>query len=82
MSSGRIARLSSIAFVLFFCLSVFLTLTPVAANWQKMDPPPDVDKKTHGHNNCPTCWLAAASNMLAGAGYGSGSTVQARGRHL
>lgn len=44
----------------------------------KMNPPPDVDKATHGHAGRPTCWQATAANMLAGAGYGVGATVQAR----
>lgn len=42
----------------------------------KMNPPPDADKAVLAGNN--SCWLATASNMLAGAGYGSGATVQAR----
>jgi len=48
------------------------------ADWQKMDPPPDVDKSAHNHTGQPSCWLAAASNMLAGAGYGDGNNVQER----
>lgn len=60
--------------VMLVCLlSVF-----VSADWQKMAAPPDVDKKAHSHNNKPTCWLATAANMLAGAGYGTGATVQMR----
>jgi hypothetical protein len=60
--------------LLVFCLAG----VAARADWLKMDPPPDVDKKTHGHTNKPTCWLATAANMLAGAGYGTGSTVQTR----
>lgn len=48
------------------------------ADWLKMDPPPDVDKAAHGDTGTPTCWLATAANMLAGAGYGNGKTVQER----
>jgi hypothetical protein len=44
----------------------------------KMSPPPDVNKEDHGHEDEPTCWLANAANMLAGAGYGNGNTVQKR----
>ncbi len=46
--------------------------------YMKMDPPPDVDKASHGHVGTDTCWQATAANMLAGAGYGSGNTVQDR----
>ena len=52
--------------------------TDAGRDWLKMDPPPDVDKATHGHVGSPTCWLATAANMLAGAGYGNGTTVQQR----
>lgn len=41
-----------------------------------MNPPPDVDKAFLNNNN--SCYLATASNMLAGAGYGDGNTVQDR----
>ena len=45
--------------------------------YMKMDPPPDVDKAGGGGID-NSCWMATASNMLAGAGYGNGSTVQDR----
>ncbi|MHB9071080.1 MAG: hypothetical protein ACYC54_12025 [Sedimentisphaerales bacterium] len=63
-----------------FLLTVFVLIaaSAVFADWLKMDPPPDVDKRTHNHNNTSTCWLATASNMLAGAGYGTGVTPQQR----
>ena len=48
------------------------------ADWQKMADPPDVDKNAHSHKGSPTCWLATAANLLAGAGYGNGPTVQIR----
>jgi hypothetical protein len=65
-----------------------LTLTLVScASYMKMDPPADVEKGPPA----PTapcnpgdaiidnsCWMATASNMLAGAGYGTGGTIQAR----
>lgn len=45
--------------------------------YMKMDPPSDADKPgTSGDNSC---YLATAANMLAGAGYGNGTTLQARG---
>ena len=48
------------------CISVYM----------KMNPPPDADKAFLTGNN--SCWLATAANMLAGAGYGTGNTVQER----
>ena len=61
----------------FFVCNAFLCL-PAGANYLKRNPPPDVDKAGHGHGNNPTCWIAAASNLLAGAGYGDGNNVQER----
>lgn len=43
-----------------------------------MDPPPDADKTYPVGVTDDTCWLATAANILAGAGYGNGNTVQAR----
>ncbi|MFH1616308.1 MAG: hypothetical protein ABIG61_14630 [Planctomycetota bacterium] len=63
----------------------FYTGVPASADWFKMNPPPDVDKTDHNDVNKngtdwnkPTCWIAVASNMLAGAGYGDGNSVQER----
>lgn len=58
------------------------TPIPTPKPYMKMDPPPDVDKSAHGHTGTDTCWLATAANMLAGAGYGIGSTVQARADNI
>ena len=66
---------STLTLIIF--ISAIFTVN-ASADWQKMDPPPDVDKRTHGHSNTSTCWLATAANMLAGAGYGTGVTVQQR----
>jgi len=54
---------------------------PVMGDYLKMNPPPDADKPG---NIVPdnTCWLATGSNMLAGAGYGTGATVQARADNI
>ncbi len=62
----------SVAFFLVFVSAVAI------ADWQKTNTPPDVDKAHHLHGNKPTCWMAAASNMLAGAGYGDGNDIQER----
>ncbi|MCP4611632.1 MAG: hypothetical protein GY845_23225 [Planctomycetes bacterium] len=55
---------------------VILCVSSMSCVYMKMDPPPDVDKAFLPNNN--SCWTATASNMLAGAGYGNGSSVQAR----
>jgi hypothetical protein len=47
-----------------------------ARPYMKMNPPADVDKAFSANNG--SCWMATASNMLAGAGYGDGATVQER----
>lgn len=65
-------------FVILAFLCVSCTCIPV---YMKMNPPPDVDKAFLSNPALPSdnsCWLATAANMLAGAGYGSGNTVQDR----
>ncbi len=54
--------------LLYVMLAVLAAPPLASADWQKMASPPDVDKD---YPNM-TCWLAAAANMLAGAGYGTG----------
>lgn len=44
--------------------------------YMRMNPPPDADKTFLAANN--SCYLATAANLLAGAGYGTGTTVQQR----
>ncbi|WP_031433015.1 hypothetical protein [Methylomarinum vadi] len=51
-----------------------------SCTYMKMNPPPDTDKAFLAGNN--TCYLATAANMLAGAGYGTGGTVQARADNI
>ncbi len=46
--------------------------------YMKIDPPPDADKPNPNDPADQSCWQATAANMLAGAGYGNGATVQAR----
>jgi hypothetical protein len=60
------------------CLFVF-SLPCSWADWLKIDSPPDVDKKPPAG---PTCWVATAANMLAGAGYGIGITDQNRADYI
>ena len=63
--------------LVLLAITALLLLLPSCV-YMKMDPPADVDKAAHGHSATSTCWLATAANMLAGAGYGSGTTLQAR----
>ncbi len=71
------------SFILTALLLCFCSLSmPVVAEYMKMDPPPDVDKAAHGHAGSNSCWLATAANMLAGAGYGVGVTVQQRADNI
>lgn len=46
--------------------------------YTKMSPPGDVDKTSPNNS----CYLATASNMLAGAGYGTGSSIQDRANDI
>lgn len=52
-----------------------------SADWQKILSPPDADKPGDTSRNV-TCWQATAANMLAGAGYGDGTTVQQRAQDI
>lgn len=67
-------------FIIF--MSMFILTLFSSCVYMKMNPPPDVDKSAHGHTGTLTCWIATASNMLAGAGYGTGSTVQQRADNI
>lgn len=63
----------------FTVLTLIIVSSLVSAEYLKVTPPPDVDKSAHHSDPLPpTCWLATAANMLAGAGYGNGSTLQER----
>lgn len=76
------------------CLAAAMVLAVAGrlqADWQKMDPAADVDKEFISGNpglqpGVPTpdnsCWMATAANMLAGAGYGNGTTLQARAENI
>jgi len=71
-------------------MAMLMIAAAAQADWQRL-PASDVDKErtVNGEGNdglvagvvaSPdnSCWLAASSNMLAGAGYGNGSTFQER----
>ena len=74
--------LSRKIFLFPFVILAFLCVSCLPSGvYMKMGPPPDVDKAFIANPALPsdnTCYLATASNMLAGAGYGSGDTVQDR----
>lgn len=64
-----------------FTLVLFMisTLCFFNCTYLKVNPPPDVDKNPFPPAAADnSCWIASASNMLAGAGYGNGSTMQQR----
>jgi len=67
----RLARL------LCYVVILLVTTHSYCPPYMKMNPPPDADK-TWPIPLDNSCWMATASNMLAGAGYGTGATVQAR----
>ncbi|MCP4708462.1 MAG: hypothetical protein GY869_07550, partial [Planctomycetes bacterium] len=62
-------------------LTLLITIAPGICSgqipWLKMNPPPDANSFNTGAS-----WLAVASNMLAGAGYGNGPTVQIRAQEI
>ncbi len=72
--SGSAYRISCYLASFLACAAILITCA--SCIWMKMDPAPDADKVSLTNNN--SCYLATASNMLAGAGYGTGNTVQAR----
>lgn len=78
----KITARVNISLLLSFVLISTLCSTRAFGVYKKINPPPDVDKSAHGHTGTNTCWLATAANMLAGAGYGTGSTVQARADNI
>lgn len=71
------------SFIRIALLLVCVVLISIGAKcpYQKMNPASDVDK---GPPVPPppdidnSCWMATAANMLAGAGYGNGNTIQLR----
>jgi len=73
--SEEVAMTLATKWIRFAFVGVALSMSNGCA-YMKMNPPPDSDKTFLAGNN--SCYLATASNMLAGAGYGNGATVQAR----
>jgi hypothetical protein len=72
-------KMSISAASIYLCLAAMLATSSVSlGDYLKMNPPPDIDKEEYTFPNGKSCWVAAASNMLAGAGYGDGNSVQER----
>lgn len=63
-----------VATILFAGIACLLS----SCSYMKMNPPADNDKVFVPGVANNSCWNATAANMLAGAGYGDGTTVQAR----
>jgi hypothetical protein len=67
-------------------LSISISLILMTScTYMKMNPPPDADKPCANDTSVAcddSCYLATAANMLAGAGYGDGTTVQARAEDI
>lgn len=64
--------------MMFVFLAVLAMSFLTSCTYMKMNPPPDTDKV--GVNN--SCYLATAANILAGAGYGNGASVQDRAEDI
>lgn len=62
--------------VLWLALWSIFVFASVSCIYMKMNPPADANKTFLNNNN--TCYAATASNILAGAGYGTATTLQAR----
>ncbi len=60
---------------------VAFSMLVTACDYRKMDPLADADKPG-GIGTDNSCYLATAANMLAGAGYGDGATLQARAQDI
>ena len=81
MKNRKVTPIAVIPLFLAVFLTVLVAPEPAWGDWLKTNNPPDVDKAEHNHigrNYKPSCWVAAASNMLAGASYGDGNNLQER----
>lgn len=78
MKNKKMLMISKYGAVLVVMVLALCTFT--SCKYLKMNPPPDADKTWVSDGN--TCWLATAANMLAGAGYGTGTSVQERAQSI
>jgi hypothetical protein len=82
----KLSKISMImVIVIFFAIPAILVSgcngTPTASpvtGYLIMNPPPDSDKPLPVPAGDKSCWMHSAANLLAVAGYGNGTTVQAR----
>jgi hypothetical protein len=84
MNGKKIFGLLVTMLILSSIITACVVPTPVPP-YMKMNPPADVDKDGVANppiGNDNSCWMATAANMLAGAGYGSGSSLQARAEDI
>jgi hypothetical protein len=80
MKGSRGFSVASAARTLVLAMGLGMGSPTVWADFLVLNPPADADKPFLEDNH--SCWLAAAANMLAGAGYGHGSTLQARAESI
>jgi hypothetical protein len=78
MRNSKNTPISAIPVFLFVAGVLLAASAVTVGDWLKMNPPPDIDKVDYPPGNAKSCWVAAASNQLAGAGYGDGNNVQER----
>jgi len=64
--------------ILLVVLFAIMASSCQKGSYMKMNPPPDSDKPLPVPSGDNSCWLHTAANMLAGAGYGNGTTAQTR----
>lgn len=77
--------ITSHPFYKYFRMGMFVLLVSIfhpGCHYIKMSPPPDADKPTPIPSSDGSCYMATAANMLAGAGYGNGTSVQARAEDI
>jgi hypothetical protein len=78
MKNQKVISIAVIPLFSAVLVAVLFVAGLAQADWLKTNNPPDVDKAEQNDIGRPTCFIASAANMLAGAGYGDGNTVQER----
>lgn len=82
MKKNAITGCPYLNYLWMFIFLFLITTCFTSCTYIKMSPPPDADKPTPIPSTDGSCYMATASNMLAGAGYGDGTTVQARSEDI
>jgi len=83
MNENKLGRWGLRAVILVLTAVLISSCVPIPTAqpvnpYLKMDPPPDSDKPLPVPAGNNSCFMHAAANILAGAGYGTGTTVQDR----